>query len=119
MSPGNRPDRPRGRLWSAVRELLCVWWRADRVRVSPAESHYFHLQPPCVTLIDSQPVEVLRRIEVPSADGPRIEYDCRTPYGPARLIVTPGHAHAPPVVTWQAMTDENLAAPLAGRAERR
>ncbi|MGH7202730.1 MAG: hypothetical protein ACREJB_19145 [Planctomycetaceae bacterium] len=68
--------------------LLQSWWQGDRPRVSRSEMHLLQLRPPCVTLLDGEPVEVLRRTVTGSP--PCVLYDCRTSRGRACVVVTPG-----------------------------
>lgn len=43
-------------------ELVDIWYRRDRVRVSPYEGRFWHLQPGNLLMIDDQFVEVVSRI---------------------------------------------------------
>lgn len=60
-----------------VRRMGRVWWRVDRIRVSPVSGRLLHLQPGSGIEICGRPGEILeRRVEM-APDRSRVVYLCR------------------------------------------
>lgn len=80
--------------------LLCSWWQADRVRVSPREGRLLRLRPPCIVRVAGRYVQVLERTAGETRDGPYVCYACAVDDEPAQLWVSPLGAANVPLVRW-------------------
>ncbi len=83
-----------------IGELLHVWWRMDRIRISPRAGRLLRLHPPCIVYMEDRPVEIVTRTVSRTSVGPCVYYGCRTADGSAQLCVAPASPGVGEHITW-------------------
>ncbi|MBI4582691.1 MAG: hypothetical protein HY717_01465 [Planctomycetes bacterium] len=94
------PYRLAGELVRELGRLLETWWRADRVRASPAEGRLLRIAPPALLRVRGEPAEVRRRLAGASSAGPFVIYLCQNARGPCELRVRPVGPDYRPTLLW-------------------
>jgi hypothetical protein len=79
--------------------LLCSWWRADRIRVSPRAGELLRLEPPCCLHVSGQYAQILDRGT--RVGGSTVIYRCGTRGEPGTLIVKFDSSTSMVAVEWR------------------
>ncbi len=88
------------RLWTALWNLICGFWKVDRIRISPREGLLLRLSNKSIVVIDQQPLQIRSRKIVAEGESAGVEYWCDGKDGPSLLRVTQSGSGLQATVQW-------------------
>ncbi len=90
-----------GRRWIALCNLICNFWKVDRIRISPNEGLLLRLSNKTIVVIKQQPLQIKKRNIIESGEQIHVEYICEGKDGLSRLNVTQNDSSPQLQVEWE------------------
>ncbi len=88
-------------MWISFWNLICSFWKVDRIRISPNEGLLLRLSNKAIVIIKQKPLQILKRNIIASGEWIHVEYVCDGEDGLSLLRVTQKGSNTQPEVRWE------------------